>query len=581
MYSNKTILLIISFIFAFSLSSSASAQVDPDDFVIGMYGVYVWEPAGYNDIALIGDTLSGINVIHDYGITDHGRMWYLSDPKLNWKDTTGYGENFQSTLDNIAAYFDTAYAHGFHTMLQTRAWYEDYGDKNVYDGLAREDTSGDSLYVINFDSVYTYVKTILDTDLRNNNWGFYLEDEPEGTGRRFADIASNPKLCNYGPIPPSKIQAAFNHFDSLYNDNSKVFTLALTTWYNYDDYWNYADKIILSGGTCNVYQCSTKIAVMQDFANNNVPFQPIIRINYLEAADQSLEFMLAMMYRSLQFGVDGIWFWSYRASYNAVEQARDNGNWKKTNLSAVYKDTVINLTMELDTLVDMGYLPFVDDGSVTIKTSGGSAVSSDIISARYTELYDEAFIIAANIDSGSTYNNARICLPAIQGMKPDESSYATVLFENSSHVRGYRNSHNKAIDSDANGYYITDNINSLEAHVYIIPYVEDTGGEENRKVSDIQLPTKFALNEAYPNPFNPETEITYDVPKVAVVNIAIYNLLGQKVKTLINTNQGAGRYSVTWDGLNESGVQMSSGIYLIRMDSPGFTTTRKVTLLKE
>ncbi|MFH2034949.1 MAG: S8 family serine peptidase [Candidatus Zixiibacteriota bacterium] len=94
------------------------------------------------------------------------------------------------------------------------------------------------------------------------------------------------------------------------------------------------------------------------------------------------------------------------------------------------------------------------------------------------------------------------------------------------------------------------------------------------------LPDQFGLAQNYPNPFNPSTSIYYNLPKAADVAINIYNLLGQKVKTLINLHQRAGQYQIIWDGTNDRGGKISSGIYFYRMETEEFSQTRKMLLLK-
>ncbi len=94
------------------------------------------------------------------------------------------------------------------------------------------------------------------------------------------------------------------------------------------------------------------------------------------------------------------------------------------------------------------------------------------------------------------------------------------------------------------------------------------------------LPTSFTLAQNYPNPFNPETRIDYVVAAPSNVRIEIYNMLGQKIRTLINDYRAAGDYTVTWHGTNDSGAQVASGVYLYKMTAGDYTETRKMTLLK-
>lgn len=94
------------------------------------------------------------------------------------------------------------------------------------------------------------------------------------------------------------------------------------------------------------------------------------------------------------------------------------------------------------------------------------------------------------------------------------------------------------------------------------------------------LPTKFALNQNYPNPFNPTTEIRFDLPTRSKINISIYNVLGQRVKTLLDDEKAAGSYVADWDGTSDGGNSVSSGVYFYRMQAGNFQETKKMMLLK-
>ena len=89
------------------------------------------------------------------------------------------------------------------------------------------------------------------------------------------------------------------------------------------------------------------------------------------------------------------------------------------------------------------------------------------------------------------------------------------------------------------------------------------------------LPTKFALNQNYPNPFNPSTYINYDVPEASQVSIVVYNMLGQKMATLVNEVKSAGSYSLQFDA-----SALSSGVYIYRLEAGSFVSTKKMTLVK-
>jgi hypothetical protein len=94
------------------------------------------------------------------------------------------------------------------------------------------------------------------------------------------------------------------------------------------------------------------------------------------------------------------------------------------------------------------------------------------------------------------------------------------------------------------------------------------------------LPLQYTLHSPYPNPFNPVTTLSYDLPEDAMVNITVYNMVGRQVKTLISNQQTAGYKSVQWNATNNTGQPVSAGVYLYTIEAGEFRQTRKVVLLK-
>ena len=94
------------------------------------------------------------------------------------------------------------------------------------------------------------------------------------------------------------------------------------------------------------------------------------------------------------------------------------------------------------------------------------------------------------------------------------------------------------------------------------------------------IPKEFVLEQNYPNPFNPSTTIRYEIPKESRVVIKVYNLLGQEVKTLINKTQGRGIHTMTWDGKDNTGRIVASGVYLYRLEAGTFVKSRKMLFIK-
>ena len=97
---------------------------------------------------------------------------------------------------------------------------------------------------------------------------------------------------------------------------------------------------------------------------------------------------------------------------------------------------------------------------------------------------------------------------------------------------------------------------------------------------DDQIPTAFALHENYPNPFNPTTTLRFDLPEVSDVNVVIYNMLGQKVRTFNMNSISAGSHSIKWNATNNLGDPVGAGVYLYQFQAKDFIKTKKMVLLK-
>lgn len=120
----------------------------------------------------------------------------------------------------------------------------------------------------------------------------------------------------------------------------------------------------------------------------------------------------------------------------------------------------------------------------------------------------------------------------------------------------------------------------------------DTGGtfqyaaidilfEYTKVEEELLVELRSYLHQNYPNPFTPETTISYSVPQVSEINLEVFNLKGQKVRTLVNDSKSKGDHSVVWNGTDDNGNPVSSGIYLYKLSSKGrFTSTKKMIMMR-
>lgn len=157
------------------------------------------------------------------------------------------------------------------------------------------------------------------------------------------------------------------------------------------------------------------------------------------------------------------------------------------------------------------------------------------------------------------------------------------LFSQALVINTNTETHNYNLDEVQNLYFQMDNL-----------YIQTDNVLENFPLADIQsiafgdgtsapesvIPLPFILNQNHPNPFNPDTAISFALQSTGNVVLEIYNLKGQKVKTLVNGILASGDHKYEWNGSDEKGEKVSSGIYLYRLNVHDQTESKKMMLLK-
>ncbi len=121
---------------------------------------------------------------------------------------------------------------------------------------------------------------------------------------------------------------------------------------------------------------------------------------------------------------------------------------------------------------------------------------------------------------------------------------------------------------------------SAKANVVGSAMINENDMQSLSSVEVKSVPTTFALDQNYPNPFNPTTTIKYQIAKQSDVRLQIYSITGQLVRTITSGVQQPGYYSVIWNGLNNAGEQVSSGVYFYRLETGAFVSMKKMLLLK-
>ncbi len=130
------------------------------------------------------------------------------------------------------------------------------------------------------------------------------------------------------------------------------------------------------------------------------------------------------------------------------------------------------------------------------------------------------------------------------------------------------------------GTFATGTLIDTDFDTYTRTSVSANEVQINKDIDLTGVPDKMMLVANYPNPFNPSTTISYGLNEDANVSIMIYNALGQEVTTLVNAQQTKGFHSVVWNGRDNSGNQVTSGIYFYRMITGNFVEVKKMLLNK-
>ncbi|MGB7062066.1 MAG: T9SS type A sorting domain-containing protein, partial [Candidatus Zixiibacteriota bacterium] len=132
---------------------------------------------------------------------------------------------------------------------------------------------------------------------------------------------------------------------------------------------------------------------------------------------------------------------------------------------------------------------------------------------------------------------------------------------------------NMAVDNINNAFDECRFVTYCGPRISLVAMVKETGESST-------LPEEFSLSQNYPNPFNPVCNIDYAIPIDCHVRLSVYNILGQKVRVLVDQHQSAGRRSVMWDGKDTRGQELTTGVYFYRIQAGDFTESRKMILIK-
>ena len=275
------------------------------------------------------------------------------------------------------------------------------------------------------------------------------------------------------------------------------------------------------------------------------------------------------------------------------------GDWGYFTQFSIWRK-VNNAPIELwDYIETVPWHGMDDPYAAVVPTLGDSSVHGD---------YESTFMITAHTEdvdvwfdsepvSGSSIDNLHPGTPMSLMYTSDPGgvslSWSGPRDEDFSYHNIYRqeitSSEPAVVFTTIDSFYVDVEVEDAGAYEYWVTAVDLSGLESDPSNSvsavlsadeELGIPTEFALNQNYPNPFNPSTQIQYALPKETKVVISIYDLMGRKVRTLVNDIQNAGYKNVMWNATNDMGRLVSAGVYIYSIQAGDFIQNRKMVLMK-
>lgn len=204
-----------------------------------------------------------------------------------------------------------------------------------------------------------------------------------------------------------------------------------------------------------------------------------------------------------------------------------------------------------------------------------------LIAFDFVNAYGDCYVLGANLETGElgtiTYNYSSLGFPSYSN---DDSKVMYQYFDGYQYTLWVVGLENNWVTGDG-----TDYLFALDGKcpVWFAVGKRPSGVDDQEETS--QPPSDFVLEQNYPNPFNPTTTIRYELKnsgsiKPIHVTLSIYNILGQKIRTLLNQEQLPGKYEIMWDGKNDQQREVSSGVYFYKLCSSESTVSKRMVLLK-
>lgn len=214
--------------------------------------------------------------------------------------------------------------------------------------------------------------------------------------------------------------------------------------------------------------------------------------------------------------------------------------------------------------------------------SVGNPAFSKTVQTRFTFDYidsknNQDYVMAADFNTGDVGNVAGPL--SVIGYPSYSIDDKTIIYHTSQVISGANHETLEQMPLKANFLEGTGNkkVYLVDAN-FPIWFVIGTRTDVEEQTENI--PSAFALSQNYPNPFNPSTTIKYSLPKEEKVKIVVYDMLGNKITELVNESKSAGLHQVIWNGNDDKGRNVSSGVYILTINSGSYFQSRKMVLMK-
>jgi FlgD Ig-like domain len=237
--------------------------------------------------------------------------------------------------------------------------------------------------------------------------------------------------------------------------------------------------------------------------------------------------------------------------------------------------TTIANTSTIQDPFNIQVLPFYGTDSMVVTLSAIPYVQVSIDYSDATPVELTSFTAAVN--NGAVELNWRTATETNNKGFEIERKQASTQWERIGYVEG------NGTTTEPQTYTFKDNSVQTGSYYYRLKQIDFDGTFSYSKTVEAEINqtvTEYALFQNYPNPFNPTTAIKFQVPKISDVSVKIYDMLGSEVRSLFSGQVQEGIHAIVWDGLNNEGVQMSSGTYLYRITAGQFIQSKKMILLR-